>query len=55
MHIKKMTLENFRCFEHLDIEFPQDYAVLIGTNGAGMSFEQREQYEMFPINNLEAM
>ena len=37
MHIKKMTLENFRCFEHLDIEFPQDYAVLIGTNGAGKS------------------
>ena len=37
MHIKKLTLENFRCFEHLDIEFPQDYAVLIGTNGAGKS------------------
>lgn len=37
MHIKKMTLENFRCFEHLEIEFPQDYAVLIGTNGAGKS------------------
>ena len=37
MHIKKMTLENFRWFEHLDIEFPQDYAVLIGTNGAGKS------------------
>ena len=32
-----MTLENFRCFEHLDIEFPQDYVVLIGTNGAGKS------------------
>ena len=37
MHIKKMTLENFRCFEHLEIEFPQGYAVLIGTNGAGKS------------------
>ena len=37
MYIKDIILENFRCFECLDVYFPEDYAVLIGTNGAGKS------------------
>lgn len=37
MHIKSIELENFRCFEHLTVDFPEDYAVLIGINGAGKS------------------
>lgn len=37
MYIKDIILENFRCFEYMDVYFPEDYAVLIGTNGAGKS------------------
>ena len=37
MYIKDIILENFRCFEYVDADFPKDYAVLIGTNGAGKS------------------
>lgn len=37
MYIKDIILENFRCFECLDVYFPEDYAVLIGTNGTGKS------------------
>ena len=39
MRIKKLHLENFRGFEKLDIEFPENsnVAVLIGENGAGKS------------------
>ena len=37
MYIKDIILENFRCFEYLDADFPQDYVVLIGTNGTGKS------------------
>ena len=37
MNIKKLSLQNFRCFERLDVVFPEQYAVLIGINGAGKS------------------
>ena len=39
MRIKNLHLENFRGFEKLDIEFPENsnVAVLIGENGAGKS------------------
>ena len=37
MYIKRLQLENFRCFEQLTIDFPKDYTVLIGGNGAGKS------------------
>jgi len=30
-----MTLENFRCFERLEIDFHESLTVLVGTNGAG--------------------
>ena len=32
---KKITLENFRGFEHLEMEFQPDLTVFIGENGAG--------------------
>ena len=41
--------------------FRAAFASLLGNKGdvafykSQMSFEQREQYEMFPINNLETM
>ncbi len=37
MRIKDLRLENFRGFEKLDIEFPEDsnVAVFVGTNGSG--------------------
>ena len=37
MYIKRLQLENFRCFEQLTIDFPKDYTVLMGGNGAGKS------------------
>ncbi len=35
MKLSKIEITNFRCFEKLRIEFPQDLAVLVGNNGAG--------------------
>lgn len=37
MKIKELYLKNFRCFEELTINFPTDYTVFIGNNGAGKS------------------
>ena len=37
VHIKELKLQNFRCFETLDMVFPERYAVLIGINGSGKS------------------
>ena len=37
MKIKKLYLKNFRCFDELTINFPTDYTVFIGNNGAGKS------------------
>ncbi len=35
MRIEKLTLTNYRCFEHREIEFAPGFNVLIGENGAG--------------------
>ena len=35
MKLAKLEITDFRCFEKLRIEFPQDLAVLVGNNGAG--------------------
>lgn len=37
MHIKELYLKNFRGFEELRIQFPEDLAVIIGVNGSGKS------------------
>ena len=37
MKIKELYLKNFRCFDELTINFPTDYTVFIGNNGAGKS------------------
>ncbi|MEM9455963.1 MAG: AAA family ATPase [Myxococcota bacterium] len=35
MKLKRLTLENFRGFEHLEIEFHPQLTVLVGVNGSG--------------------
>lgn len=35
MWLKKITLNNFRCFEHLEIDLDLQLTVIIGENGAG--------------------
>jgi len=35
MQIDKLSLHNFRCFEHLELEFPERFTLLLGDNGAG--------------------
>lgn len=37
MKIKKLTIENFRCFHNYEIEFAREATVLIGKNGTGKS------------------
>lgn len=33
MHIQKLVLKNFRCFENLDIKLHPNLAVIVGANG----------------------
>lgn len=35
MRLKKVTLNNFRCFEHLELDLHPRLTVLVGKNGAG--------------------
>lgn len=35
MKLQKMTLQNFRCFENLEIDFDDRLTVLVGVNGSG--------------------
>ncbi len=35
MHLKKITLNNFRCFENLEIDLHPRLTVIVGENGAG--------------------
>lgn len=35
MHLKKITLNNFRCFKHLEIDLDRHLTVIVGENGAG--------------------
>jgi predicted ATP-dependent endonuclease of OLD family len=37
MKLKKITIENFRCFESLTLDFEKDVNVIVGVNGAGKS------------------
>ena len=37
MKINQLSLQNFRGFEHLEINFKNQVSVIIGTNGAGKS------------------
>ena len=37
MNLKSLILKNYRCYEDLQIEFNQNYSILIGVNGAGKS------------------
>ena len=35
MHIQNLTLQNFKCFENLEIDFHPNLTVVVGVNGAG--------------------
>ena len=37
MHIKSLTLKNYRCYEELQVDFNKEYTILVGVNGAGKS------------------
>ena len=37
MRLKSITLKNFRCFEHLEVELHPRLTVFVGENGAGKS------------------
>jgi predicted ATP-binding protein involved in virulence len=37
MRIDKITLQNFRCFEQLEVDFLPNFNVIIGNNGTGKS------------------
>jgi predicted ATP-binding protein involved in virulence len=35
LRMTKLTLQNFRCFEHKEVEFSEQFNVLVGDNGSG--------------------
>ena len=35
MKLKRLVIDNFRCFKHFDIKFAPDVSIIIGKNGAG--------------------
>lgn len=35
MHLTSLTLDNFRCFTHLEVDFHPEFTVLIAPNGSG--------------------
>ena len=37
MHIKRITVKNFRCFEHLEFDLNPDINIFVGNNGSGKS------------------
>jgi predicted ATP-binding protein involved in virulence len=37
MHIQKVTINNFRCFEHLEVNLDPDINIFVGNNGSGKS------------------
>ncbi|MEB3309826.1 MAG: AAA family ATPase [Snowella sp.] len=37
MHIQRITVQNFRCFEHLEFELNPDINIFVGNNGSGKS------------------
>lgn len=44
MSIKKLTLENFTVFKHLDIDFSEGINVFIGQNGTGKTHVMKTIY-----------
>ncbi|MFN7854717.1 MAG: AAA family ATPase, partial [Dolichospermum sp.] len=37
MHIQKVIIKNFRCFEHLEVNLDPDINIFVGNNGSGKS------------------
>ncbi|MTJ47124.1 AAA family ATPase [Dolichospermum sp. UHCC 0259] len=37
MHIQKVMIKNFRCFEHLEVNLDPDINIFVGNNGSGKS------------------
>ncbi|QEI39637.1 DNA replication and repair protein RecF [Dolichospermum sp. UHCC 0315A] len=37
MHIQKIIIKNFRCFEHLEVNLDPDINIFVGNNGSGKS------------------
>ena len=37
MHIQKVIIKNFRCFEHLEVNLDPDINIFVGNNGSGTS------------------
>ena len=37
MHIKHITVKNFRCFENLEFDLNPDINIFVGNNGSGKS------------------
>ena len=37
MHIQKVIINNFRCFEHLEVNLDPDINIFVGNNGSGKS------------------
>lgn len=35
MQIRELTLQNFRCFDQLTLEFHPNLSVIVGANGSG--------------------
>ena len=35
MYIKNLTLQNFKCFEKIELDFHPKLTVIVGTNGSG--------------------
>ena len=37
MHIKHITVKNFRCFENIEFDLNPDVNIFVGNNGSGKS------------------
>lgn len=35
MYLKKISLENFRCFEKVEVDLQKKLTLVVGANGAG--------------------
>ncbi len=35
MHVEKLMLRNYRCYENLEIDFEKRLTVIVGENGRG--------------------
>ncbi len=67
IRIKKVSIENFRGFENIELEFQSDLTVLIGENGAGKTavldclallltiLKECIQYQTFKAENFKEL